>query len=435
MEISYRENSTFYLQNLPPDILDFPVFCCDGIFWTNKVIVLALAPFLKESLEEDSSLILPDLRVSQFKLFHENLFIKRNLSTSDCSVISYVGQLFGLEKYSLSDSLNCDPLTLDYQRIFRAQREEYFNKIYGNLELSSHVLRLSKEQKKPVVSEYLNDILHSEETSPSVVECEDCGRTFDDPSLLSSHRATVHSSRPGLQPKTFPCRFCGKTFAYSVNERRHTYLVHPRGSRRDLRPQDLSYQLDSEGLVINSSQLDQKSNKSQETFPKLDQFRCNICGEFLKSKRYLVAHIQTHYGGGYKCDYPGCQRVFKENAKLKRHKLVHTGEKAFKCEYCGLSFSLRHNLKTHEKTHARRDLLKCRYCRYETIQKCNLRLHELTHERTAAGTRSGKGRPHGKQSRKIIEAVELLEKEESFETEEDQIEEFMKEMESDDTLQ
>ena len=64
-------------------------------------------------------------------------------------------------------------------------------------------------------------------------------------------------------------------------------------------------------------------------------------------------YLQAHYGGGYACDYPGCTSVFKENAKLKRHKLVHTGEKAFKCDYCGLSFSLRHNLKTHEKTHTR----------------------------------------------------------------------------------
>ena len=69
-----------------------------------------------------------------------------------------------------------------------------------------------------------------------------------------------------------------------------------------------------------------------------------------------MAALQAHYGGGYACDYPGCTSVFKENAKLKRHKLVHTGEKAFKCDYCGLSFSLRHNLKTHEKTHTRIEL-------------------------------------------------------------------------------
>ena len=76
----------------------------------------------------------------------------------------------------------------------------------------------------------------------------------------------------------------------------------------------------------------------------------------------LFEYLQAHYGGGYACDYPGCTSVFKENAKLKRHKLVHTGEKAFKCDYCGLSFSLRHNLKTHEKTHTRLVMFWVRFC-------------------------------------------------------------------------
>ena len=70
------------------------------------------------------------------------------------------------------------------------------------------------------------------------------------------------------------------------------------------------------------------------------------------STRYK-ARILIIAGNLGRCDWPGCTSVFRENSKLKRHKLVHTGEKAFKCEHCGLSFSLRHNLKTHEKTHTR----------------------------------------------------------------------------------
>ena len=30
------------------------------------------------------------------------------------------------------------------------------------------------------------------------------------------------------------------------------------------------------------------------------QFQCRICDKFLKSKRYLLAHMQEHYGGGYR---------------------------------------------------------------------------------------------------------------------------------------
>ena len=418
------------------NILDFPVFCSDGIFWSNKVVLAALAPFLRDGLEEDSCVILPDVKVNQFKVFHANLFSKRNLTSSECGTISSVGKIFGLEKYSEPDSLSsCHPQTLDYQKIFRKQREEYFCKVYGNQDMGQQALRLSEQRRrKPLVSEYLNDILCKEDDGQDSIECLDCGRTFEDSECLNSHRSIVHSNSKGSQSKSYPCRFCSKKFSYLINLRRHTYLVHPNANEREQiraanREKVSNDEYESDLAPDSSYKEDIKSNKSQEDFPKLEQLRCKICGEFLKSKRYLVAHIQTHYGGGYRCDYPGCTSVFKENAKLKRHKLVHTGEKAFKCDYCGLSFSLRHNLKTHEKTHTRRDLLKCRYCKYETIQKCNLRLHEATHERAGLlADRTGKGRPQGRQSRKIIEAVELLEKGDTFDQTEDQIEEFMKKM-------
>ena len=411
------------------------MFCADGIFWSNKVILAALAPFLRDGLEEDSCVILPDVRVSQFKVFHANLFSKKNLTSSDCATISSVGKIFGLEKYPEEDSLSSShPQTLDYQKIFRKQREEYFSKIYGNQDMGQHALRLSEQQRKPVVSEYLNDILCREDDVQDIIECRDCGRTFEDSESLNSHRSIVHDNTRGSQSKPFPCRFCSKRFSYSINQRRHTYLVHPGASGREQiraanREKVSNDESESDSPIDSNYKDDIKPNKPQEDFPKLEQLRCKICGEFLKSKRYLVAHIQTHYGGGYRCDYPGCTSVFKENAKLKRHKLVHTGEKAFKCDYCGLSFSLRHNLKTHEKTHTRTDMLKCRYCKYETIQKCNLRLHETTHERAGqVADRAGKGRPQGRQSRKIVEAVELLEKGDTFDQAEDQIEEFMKKM-------
>ena len=165
-------------------------------------------------------------------VFHENLFSKRNLSSSECLAISSVAQLFGLERYHHPESLNCEPLTLDYQKIFRVQREEYFNKLYGNQYLGDHVLQLTKQQKRPLVSEYLSDILTNEDTIPTSVECRDCGRTFPDPESLNFHRSLIHSNNKGAQSKSYFCRFCDQKFSYSLNRERHTYLVHPKESRR-----------------------------------------------------------------------------------------------------------------------------------------------------------------------------------------------------------
>ena len=46
-----------------------------------------------------------------------------------------------------------------------------------------------------------------------------------------------------------------------------------------------------------------------------------------------------------------CGKRFYERAKLKRHLLVHSGEKPFVCEICQKPFGYKANLKTHMRTH------------------------------------------------------------------------------------
>jgi len=296
----------------------------------------------------------------------------------------------------------------------------------------------------------MNDLLFNNKEPVEVITCEECGRRFEDQELFKSHTETVHKKleKPLLKP--FSCKFCPKTFSYLLNVRRHTFLVHPNCKEKP--EQKVTYNFDTNQVDDNdndevaddfgrSEMIQQKPD-----FPELEKFKCKICGEFLKSKRYLVAHIQSHYGGGYKCDYPGCTSVFRENAKLNRHKLVHTGVKAFKCEYCQQTFSLRHNLKMHEKTHTRTDLQKCRFCPYETIQKSNMRLHEATHAKPPGKV---KGRPAGRQSKGInkglIGQVDRMEdvgdfnskqdgNMESNEETPDEIEQFIAEMEKDQAI-
>ena len=389
------------------------MFCSDGIYWSHPVILASLAPHLKESLSDDSCLILPDINLQEFSAFHANLF-RKDVPTSPDQIGAgtSVASLFGITTLSSSrtflpssspSSLN----TINYEDIFRDHREDYIKRVVGNSDIAKQVMNtLQKSVRPPKVSDILGDILVTK--SSGLIQCADCNRQFEDDEMLKTHREIVHSETSKALSKPFSCPYCSKQFSFKVNVERHVYLVHPQGETDAVGETEEEMGGGDDGDNRENSGISDETCDSGSRLGR-GQFQCRICDKFLKSKRYLVAHMQEHYGGGYRCDWPGCSSVFRENAKLKRHRLVHTGEKAFKCEYCGLSFSLRHNLKTHEKTHTRTDLLKCRYCPYETIQKSNLKLHEATHERAAQeggggrGRGRGKGRPPGRLNRREVD--------------------------------
>ena len=152
--------------------------------------------------------------------------------------------------------------------------------------------------------------------------CEECGRSFQDQEALQGHMQTLHQPTDTLaSDRRYPCTFCGKSFHYQLNVKKHMFLVHP-GCR--VKPQGKENQEAGEEEEREEQKKDVKMDQDQgEGGP--ENLKCKICGDKCKTKRALLAHIQMHYGGGYKCDFPGCDSVFKENAKLTRHKLVHTG--------------------------------------------------------------------------------------------------------------
>jgi transcription factor YY len=105
------------------------------------------------------------------------------------------------------------------------------------------------------------------------------------------------------------------------------------------------------------------------------------CTKMFRDNSAMRKHLHTHGPRVHVC--AECGKAFVESSKLKRHQLVHTGEKPFVCTFegCGKRFSLDFNLRTHVRIHTGDRPYVCPFdnCSKRFAQSTNLKSHILTH--------------------------------------------------------
>jgi len=105
-------------------------------------------------------------------------------------------------------------------------------------------------------------------------------------------------------------------------------------------------------------------------------FKCEMCGAVFARQNLYDKHILWCTGNpedGFKCGE--CDRKFQDRGGLKRHQLIHSGDRPYKCEHCDQSFNDRSVLRRHVFTHEERKPFKCVICQKDFIRKASLHSH------------------------------------------------------------
>ena len=224
--------------------------------------------------------------------------------------------------------------------------------------------------------------------------CPHCKKSFTQPTHLKIHKR-IHD-----RERNFMCSICGKTFSISSNLKKH-FSTHERDLVMD------------EGLENHENQI----MKNKENFSETNSenimpgpFECKEinCGVRFTSEKKLLHHEKREHGKQHVCSI--CNKLFISESQLKKHVLIHTGEKPYKCSVCQKAFTQKshvtfhtstvHNkgtkakfqcgdcgksfvtngvLSKHKMLHTNERPFNCTLCPKSYVQKSHLIVHEVQH--------------------------------------------------------
>ncbi|XP_055541685.1 zinc finger protein 93-like isoform X2 [Wyeomyia smithii] len=232
---------------------------------------------------------------------------------------------------------------------------------------------------------------------PKSFRCEECDKTFKNHEALEKHNQWVHtpdSEKPfkcsicdvayfkifhlrnhmkyhiALEQKTFLCQECDKSFGTSLLLRSHQQKIH--GA-----PSSLVCEICAKGFVYQSLLEKHRLTHSAEGVASL-KVQCEHCGKWSKSKELLQNHLKRCQASGpVICDI--CEKKIANKPALLRHKRdMHRDRPALLCKFCGKAYRQVIRLKEHEAAHRGENLYSCPYC----SMKCNSSAVMHAHKKT-----------------------------------------------------
>lgn len=215
--------------------------------------------------------------------------------------------------------------------------------------------------------------------------CEICHKRFREYSDVRKHKK-VHTTRI-----EFSCKICFRNVPSKKDSNKchycetdNQYLITPKIEKLDVNDDDEEDDDENGDEDLEEDEIEMKMeipDKPKEVrIRKRRSYICHVCNKVFGSSHNLKRHIMIHTGEKpFKCKENLCDKEFREFNCLRKHiHSVHGGQKPHKCEICSKLFSDVSSLNKHKLIHSN-DHHECSICGKKFNYSSNLFKHFRIH--------------------------------------------------------
>ena len=214
-----------------------------------------------------------------------------------------------------------------------------------------------------------------------VAQCKTCSKKFSTQKNYDLHMLQAFCDPAKKKKREKQCDKCDMRFRRKHDLDCHTDSTHS----------DREYPCKSEGCQKVVTSYRRLKYHMMERHNE-ENFNCAICHRKFAKESSLDIHVKSESckmrlekkreaarSGQFKCTFEKCEKQYLTKTHLDRHIMIHTDERPYQCDNCGMAFHQKGSLKEHIRLHTGEKPYQCQACPNAYAQGGTFKAHLKTH--------------------------------------------------------